>query len=148
MQKVNLIHLQYYETNFEKHPPPRNDFDVPIIIHSLRELYAKTYLVGKQIPKADKLGIHKEIENKVIQTFSLGITAIYENPKNKIMVLERLRIELEVLKQLTRAEYEIHIITEKSYLQISKILQESSKQTNGWIKYLKTQNPTIQAGLF
>ena len=119
-----------------------------MIIHSLRELYEKVYLAGKQLSKADKLGIHREIESKIIHAFSLGITAIYENPKNKITVLEKLRIELEVLKQLIRAEHEMHIITEKSYLQISKILQESSKQTNGWIKYLKTQNPAIQAGLF
>jgi len=114
----------------------------------LRKLYERIYTEGKRLNKADKLGIHKEIENKMIRCFSLAISAAYENKIRKREILEKLRIEIEVLKQLVRAEHEMHIISKKSYLDLSAKLQESSKMTNGWLKYLSTQNPATKAGLF
>lgn len=98
--------------------------------------------------KADKLGIHKEIESKVIYIFSLAVSTVYENKIKKREILERLRVELEVLKQLVRAEHELHIIPEKSYISLSEKIIESSKMTNGWLKYLTTQNPPSSGGLF
>lgn len=112
----------------------------------MRELYKKTYIISKQLPKADKLGIHKEIENKIIYNLSLAISAVYENKNRKQETLEKLRVELEVLKQLIRAEYEMHIITEKSYISLSEKIVESSKMTNGWLKYVTTQNPPTKGG--
>lgn len=113
----------------------------------MRQLYKRIYIAGKQLPKGDKLGIHKEIENKTITVFSLVISAVYANKNKKVEILENLRVELEVLKQLIRAEYEIHILPEKSYILISEKIVEASKMTNGWLKYLTTQKPA-EAGLF
>lgn len=87
------------------------------------------------------MGIHKEIENKVINSFSLCVKAVYENKNSKLQTLEMLRVEIEVLKQLIRVESEIKIISDKTYIALEKDLQEISKMTNGWLKYIKTQNP-------
>lgn len=51
-----------------------------------------------------------------------------------------LRVRLESLKHLIRIEHELGIITEKTYIEIQTCLQEGSKMTNGWIKYI-TKNP-------
>jgi hypothetical protein len=58
----------------------------------------------------------------------------------KLEPLEEARLSLEVTKHLVRTEYELNIITQKQYIHIESLLVESSKMTNGWIKYL-TQNP-------
>lgn len=59
----------------------------------------------------------------------------------KIEPLEKARVSLEVIKHLVRTEYELKIIDQKTYIRIESSLIETSKMTNGWIKYL-TQNPT------
>lgn len=60
----------------------------------------------------------------------------------KSELLKEVRTNLEVLKHLVRTEYELKIITEKQYISAESQLIETSKMTNGWIKYL-TQNPPI-----
>ncbi|MEK9151015.1 MAG: four helix bundle protein [Patescibacteria group bacterium] len=57
-------------------------------------------------------------------------------------ILEHVRVSLETLKHLVRIEYEHNIIPEKSYIEIAALLIETSKMTNGWIKYL-TQSPAL-----
>lgn len=62
-------------------------------------------------------------------------------PKHqKRELLESIRVSLEVLKHLVRTEHESSIIPEKAYIELTTLLIETSKMTNGWIRYL-TQNP-------
>jgi len=57
--------------------------------------------------------------------------------KNKRASLERLRINIEVIKNLVRLENELKIIKDKKYLALSADLLEISKMVNGWLKYLE-----------
>lgn len=91
--------------------------------------------------KRDKLGIHSYIEKEFLKTFSLLVKSSILSKDEKYHTVKQARIEIEILKQLIRTEYELKIITEKVYLQIQNKLQEISKMTNGWLKYLETQNP-------
>ena len=59
---------------------------------------------------------------------------------HKLPHLESTRLSLEVLKHLVRIEYELKIISEKAYILIEHHAVETSKMTNGWIKYI-TQTP-------
>jgi thermostable 8-oxoguanine DNA glycosylase len=87
------------------------------------------------------LGIHSYIEKKFLQAFSLLINASLESKSEKMVSVKKARLQIEILKQLFRIEYETKIVTEKTYLNIELKLQEISKMTNGWLKYLQTQNP-------
>lgn len=69
------------------------------------------------------------------------VRAQFSGKSEKLATLESVRISLEVLKHLLRMEYEIKIVDEKTYIRISALLIATSKQANGWIKYL-TQNPS------
>ncbi len=68
------------------------------------------------------------------------ISASLSRKNQKLEILEYTRVELEVLKNLIRTEYELKIIPEKTYIYTESLLVETSKMTNGWIKYI-TQNP-------
>ena len=98
-------------------------------------------MVGNKLPKRDKLGIHNYIEKEFLEAFSLLINASLEPKFEKMISVKKARLQIETLKQLFRTEYEIGIIKEKVYLSIELKLQEISKMTNGWLKYLQTQNP-------
>ncbi|KKS34677.1 MAG: hypothetical protein UV22_C0008G0009 [Parcubacteria group bacterium GW2011_GWA2_42_35] len=65
------------------------------------------------------------------------ITAALELRENKLVILNSARIKIEVLKRLIRITYELNVIESKKYINLESDLQEISKMTNGWIKYLK-----------
>jgi len=106
------------------------------LIHRLDELYKTIYLLGHKIPKRDRFGLHANIESVCLNILELIITAALEARENKKQILNTARIKIEVLKRLIRAENELNIIPAKTYLELELQLQEVSKMTNGWIKYL------------
>ena len=120
--------------------PPRASSDISII-HSIKQVYANIYLSGNKLAKRDKLGIHAHIEKIALESMSDIVRAQFSGKSEKLATLESVRISLEVLKHLLRMEYEIKIVDEKTYIRISALLIATSKQANGWIKYL-TQNPS------
>ena len=65
------------------------------------------------------------------------IIAALEFKENKTHVLNSARIKIEVLKRLIRITQELDIIKKREYINLELDLQEISKMTNGWIKYLK-----------
>ena len=99
------------------------------------------YLFGAKISKRNKLGIYSKIENGLIEILSLSIDAAYKPSFAKKSVLENTRIKIETTKQIVRTANEIGVIPEKQYLAWQSSLQEMSKMTNGWLKYLETKNP-------
>ena len=119
-------------------PPPRNNGDISII-HSIKQVYTIIYQTGKKLSKSDKLGIHSDIENLAREILKKIIESSFSGKDEKLRNLEETRILLEVLKHLIRTEHELHIIDEKSYIRIESVIIETSKMTNGWIKYILQQ---------
>ncbi|MEK7566331.1 MAG: four helix bundle protein [Patescibacteria group bacterium] len=107
------------------------------LIHKICEFYKKIYLLSPKIPKKDRFGIYLKIENLCLEVVNLIISAAFETKTNKTLVLNSARIKIEVLKRFFRMVYELNIIESKKYLEFETDLQEISKMTNGWIKYLQ-----------
>src|SRR3989344_8685614 len=103
--------------------PPNGNFVAPIIFH-IQSLYKEIYSIGTRIPKRDKLGLHRNVENVCIQMLTLSIKASLENQTHKEEVIRELRIHIETLKHLVRTEFEVNIIKEMHYLSIQEKLQE------------------------
>lgn len=108
----------------------------------MRSLYKEVYISTGKVSKRDKLGIYAEIEDTILHTFSLIISAVYKNKVEKKPILEQARIQVELTKQLIRTAYEIKSLEERNYLRFAGLLQEVSKMVNGWIKYLDIQSTT------
>ena len=66
----------------------------------------------------------------------MAIAATIEAKADKLPLLKRARIKIEIIKRLFRVAGELKIIENKKYINIELDLQEISKMTNGWIKYL------------
>ena len=67
----------------------------------------------------------------------MAIIAALETKNNKLPFLNDTRIKIEVLKSFFCIIHELNIIDQKLYIDFELDLQELSKMTNGWIKYLK-----------
>ena len=93
------------------------------------------------MPKRDKLGIHKIIEEKCLLILSNSIDSALRSKSEKLEILCALRRDIETLKHLIRLEYELKIIKEKTYIYIAEILQNISMMATGWHKSVQTQNP-------
>ena len=118
------------------------DFDIPIF-HSVKRLYAIIYRTGNTMPKRDKLGIHRHIEETCLSLFDEIVNAALVAKLRKTPHLETIRMMLEKLKHLVRLEYEMKIIPEKNYIQTQGELVEMSRMATGWLKYV-TQNPPLR----
>lgn len=93
------------------------------------------------MPKQNKLGIHKVLEEKTLLILTTLIDSALRSRQDKIQTLNQARRDIEVLKHLIRLEYELNIIQEKSYINLSAMLENISMMTTGWIKSLGTQKP-------
>jgi len=56
---------------------------------------------------------------------------------NKIIILQRISIKLDLLKILLRLAKDSQSMNEKNYLDLQTILQEIGKMLGGWIKSTK-----------
>src|SRR3989338_2875589 len=115
--------------------PPPQQVEVPLV-HRICELYKKFYLLSSKLPKKHKLGIFMKIENICLDVTQLIITAALESKNSKLPLLNTARIKIELMKKLIRITNELNIVPNSKYLELELDLQEISKMTNGWIKYL------------
>ncbi|OHA18785.1 MAG: hypothetical protein A2664_04735 [Candidatus Taylorbacteria bacterium RIFCSPHIGHO2_01_FULL_46_22b] len=106
------------------------------IIHCISILYKELYATADKFPKQHKLGIHAEILRQSLKILSLAVEAAFKSKFLKLPILEKLRIEIEILKHLVRTENELKIIDTKIYLRLSEQLVEISKMTSGWLKFI------------
>ena len=77
-----------------------------------------------------------KIENICLDITQLIITAALESKNSKLPLLNTIRIKIELMKKLIRITNELNIVPNNKYLELELDLQEISKMTNGWIKYL------------
>jgi hypothetical protein len=97
-------------------------------------VYREIYQVGKKIPKADKLGIHTTLQNKVLLAFEYIVSAAFADVASKKVYLEKSRTLVEISKHLVRTEHELAIISENTYIRIAKLLVDASKMNANWLK--------------
>jgi hypothetical protein len=105
----------------------------------IRILHRDLYCIGLNLPKREKLGIHKNIEDFSLEMLSLAIEAAFQFKTEKTATLKRLRIITGVLQNIIRTENELKIIDDKTYLKISEQIIGISKQNNNWLSSLITQ---------
>ncbi|MDO8590839.1 MAG: four helix bundle protein [bacterium] len=98
-------------------------------------MHKDIYCIAEKLSKRDKLGIHGQIEKQSLACLALAVESAFKPKDLKHISLEGLRLQVEVLKHLVRTEYELQIISEKTYIRVAEQLVEISKMTTGWLVY-------------
>jgi len=87
--------------------------------------------------KIHKFGIWQKIEEVALQSLKLSLTASLTNKETKHIPIRELRINIEILKHFIRLCFDIKVIEQKRYIILQEKLQEISKMSFGWEKYVK-----------
>ena len=119
--------------------PPPSQISIPIV-HKISETYKTIYRLGKNLPKNDKLGPHLKLEQQCLECLRLSIESALSPRQQKIPILLKLKIEIEVGKRLGRIEHELQIINTQDYILLEQSLAEISKMATGWINYCKKES--------
>lgn len=110
--------------------------DAPIV-QKFGDFYKAVYQLGKTMPKRERFGVHATLQNHALEAWLLAIAAALEAKNEKLIVLKKLRLEIELMKRLLRIMRELDILNIKIYLSREADLQEISRMANGWIKYVE-----------
>jgi hypothetical protein len=116
--------------------PPPIEISLPII-HKIDSLYKNIYLTGKNAPKRDRFGILTKAENYCLDCLCLSVETALSAKDEKTPILKKIRLNLEVLKRLIRITNELGAIDFQKYIFLQKQVEEISKMTSGWLKYLE-----------
>ncbi|KKS18905.1 MAG: hypothetical protein UU76_C0012G0028 [Parcubacteria group bacterium GW2011_GWC1_41_7] len=111
------------------------------LVHILTQLYKLLYALGKKLQKRDRFGLHTHIEQTCMQCLEYSIQAAFLQKFKKAEILQNLQVHIEILKRFIRIAQELNIYTQKDYLIFENSLQEISKMTSGWKKYLTQKAP-------
>ena len=109
--------------------------DIPIFKKSY-DFYKAFYVFRTTIPKQDKYAIWQKAENLAIEILEGIMTASYKSKFEKSAVLEKVSINLNLLRVLLRLMKEVKTIDNKKYTALEEILDEIGRMLGGWIRSL------------
>lgn len=107
------------------------------LVHNVAELYKKIYRYRARVSKRDQFGIYLKIDHLCLHILEYTLSASFAQRTDKIIPLREARTYIEVLKRLVRISSDLDILPLVVVLDLQTELQEISKMTNGWIKYLQ-----------
>ena len=112
----------------------RSTSDIPIF-HQTYALYKLIDSHYVRIPKTKRYTLWNRCETAVLAILE-GIIAAghYIGPKH-LETLQRVSIELDLLKVFIRLSKETRCIDAKQYVEIEAKIQEIGKMLGGWIKF-------------
>ena len=112
-----------------------DEFDIPIFKKSY-DFYKMFYMFRTAIPKQDKYAIWQKAENLAIEILEGILSASYKQRFEKVAVLEKVSLNLNVLRVLLRLMKEIKTIDNKKYTAFEEILDEIGRMLGGWMRSL------------
>jgi len=113
--------------------PGRLNLDIPIF-QKTYELYKLFYQFTQHFPKKDRYTIGQKIECGILEVIEGIVTASQLSKSEKLPILQKTSIKLDLLKVLIRLSKDLKILDNKKYLALESYLQEIGKMLGGWIK--------------
>ena len=107
--------------------------DIPIFskLYDLYKLFNQYLLL---FPKAKRYSLGQKIDQLMLEIIELTITAGYLPKEQKLSVLQRASVKLDLLKILLRLSFETKCLDNKKYQQLVLQIVEVGRMLGGWIK--------------
>jgi len=106
------------------------------ILHRVYELYKLFYQHLELFPKKDKYTLGKKINDLILEIIELIFLAVNSRLLEKISVLQKISLKIDLLKILIRLAKDIKSLDNKKYIHLQEQLQEIGKMVGGWMKSL------------
>lgn len=104
------------------------------LFHRFYSLYKLLSSLHGTIPKSQRYTLWQRCETINLILLELLLEAGSTKEKERLLILHRMSLKLDLLKVLIRLAKETKTISLKKYVVIETILQESGKMIGGWIK--------------
>lgn len=114
-----------------------NNLDI-LILKKLSELYKTFHNYRKIVPKSDRFSIYERSENLILGVIELLIEAGYAVQNDKIVLLDKASVKLNILRMLIRLMKENHTFDTKKYVVLQEIIDDIGRQLGGWIRSSST----------
>jgi four helix bundle protein len=109
------------------------NLDIPIF-QKVYELYKLLYQYVASFPKKDRYTLGQRVENSLLDFMESVIFASQLSKTDKLPVLQKASIKLDVLKVFIRLCKDLKILDNKKYLILESQIQEIGRMLGGWIK--------------
>jgi len=113
--------------------PGRLSLDIPIF-QKAYELYKLLYQYVAGFPKKDRYTLGQRVENSLLDFMESVILASQLSKTEKLPILQKASIKLDVLKVLIRLCKDLKVLDNKKYLILESQIQEIGRMLGGWIK--------------
>ena len=111
-------------------------FDIPILKQTCK-LYKLFHDHRNNLSKQDRYTLWQQCENLVLEVLENILWASYLSKSEKLPVLEKTSIRLNLLRALVRLCKEVKAIDNRKYILLQEIVDEIGRMLGGWIKSTK-----------
>jgi hypothetical protein len=110
-----------------------NDADIPIL-KKIHDLYATFHEYRRVVPKAERVTLYERSENAILDVIEAILEAGYSKNVQKLVVLERASVKLNILRFFIRLLKETRAIDLKKYAKLQEMIDEVGRMLGGWIR--------------
>ena len=118
------------------HTLPKFEPDIPIF-SKIYDLYRKLSQFLQTFPKDKRFTLGQKIDQIALEIFELTLTAGYLQREQKLPILQKISIKLDLLKILLRLACETKCLDNNKYQILTSQLIEIGKMLGGWIKIFR-----------
>lgn len=112
------------------------NLDIPVLT-KLYDFYRDITQDLTSFPKTKKYSLGQKIDSLTLEIIEFTLTAGYLSKEEKVPVLQKVSIKLDLLKMLIRLSWETKCIDNNKYQLLSSQLVEIGRMIGGWIKTVK-----------
>lgn len=128
------MYKKYYQTE------NRNNSDLSStlpILNKMLEAYKKWQMCMISIPKIYRYSLGLRIDNLFLDVIENIILSLSSGKESKFDSLNYVSVKLDLLKFLLKISWEVKIVNDKKYIDLSLSVDEVGRMLGGWIKNTK-----------
>jgi hypothetical protein len=124
-------------------PPPiqRESTDLPVL-QKITQAYKLWHAYLSHVPRLTRYSLGEKINLLFIELIELTIVATYSAREQKVQVIDKASIKLDLLKYFLQIAWELKAIDSKKMAQLTLPLAEAGRMLGGWKKQLINKTPS------
>lgn len=112
------------------------------VVSKLKDAYLIWQGFLPHVDKAKRQTLAQRIDTELLETLACSFRAAYVKEDRKITLIETALARLDLAKFFLVIGWEMKMLTDAQYSQLSEYLVEASKMLVGWKNYLEKKTPT------
>lgn len=109
----------------------------PLVLKKTYELYKQIYFQTDKFPKRNRYTIGIKIENTLLELIEIISLANIQISSLREPILHKASAKCDTSKILFRLSYDLNLISDRQYIELSSKISEIGKMLGGWIKFTR-----------